>query len=177
MSKTSLTRELRTMEKDQLIEIILQAYSAGKETKEYFDFFVDPNPEGMYKKYSELIVKEFSRVKRGHRTKARISVIKGIIKKFMSFEPGAEYVTELYIHAISHALETEKNIYFTETLSNGIKKLTTEAFTYSDRHGTARHFLNGIENVVKAEKGTKYFRQMIRDCVADRLNGAENVSK
>ena len=36
---------------------------------------------------------------------------------------------------------------------------------------------DGIENVVKAEKGTKYFRQMIRDCVADSLNGAENVSK
>ncbi|MBD5197745.1 MAG: hypothetical protein HDS86_01105 [Bacteroidales bacterium] len=163
MSKTTLMRELRMMEKDQLIEIILQAYASGKETREYFEFFVNPDPKGMFDKYSEHIAKELSRVKHGRRTKARISIIKGFIKKFSSFEPGSEFVTDLYLYAIRLALETEKKVYFTETLFNGIKKLTTDAMIYADKHGCARQFLNGVGSMLEEEVGSKYFRRLVNE--------------
>lgn len=169
MSKTSLLRELRSMEKEQLVEIILQAYTSSKETKEYFDFFVNPNPQQMYEKYSESITKEFSRTKRGHRTKARISVIKSAIKKFMTFEPGNELVTDLYLHAINFALQTEKKVYFSETLFNGIKKLACDAVVYSDKHGTAKQLLNGVDRLLDTETGTKYFRRIVKEGIADGL--------
>lgn len=169
MSKTTLLRELRGMEKEQLIEIILQAYSAGKETKEYFDFFTNPDPQGMYEKYALQIDKELSRVKRGRRTKARISVIKACIRKFGSFEPGSELVTDLYLYAISHSLLTEKNIYFSETLFNGVKKLAADAVVFADKQGTTQQFLAGIERMMNEETGTKYFRRLVKDGIADGM--------
>ncbi len=169
MSKTTLMRELRVMDKEQLIEIILQAYGSGKETREYFDFFVNPDPKGMFEKYSEHIAKELSRVKYGRRTKARISIIKGHIKKFSSFEPGSEFVTDLYLYAIKLALLTEKKVYFTETLFNGIKKLAADGLTYADKHGCARQFLAGIGSMLEEEVGSKYFRRLVNEGVQSAL--------
>lgn len=169
MSKTSLLRELRCLEKDQLIDIIIQAYSAGKETKEYFDFFTNPDPKGMYDKYALQIDKELSRVKRGRRTKARISVIKACIRKFSSFEPGSELVTDLYLYAIERSLLTEKNVYFSETLFNGVKKLAADAVVFADRQGTTKQFLAGIERMMNEETGTKYFRRLVKEGVADGM--------
>ena len=43
MSKIQLKKELQTMEAPQLREMILEAYSARKEIKEYFEFFLNPD--------------------------------------------------------------------------------------------------------------------------------------
>lgn len=170
MSKTTLLKEIKNLDKDQLIEIILQAYVSGKETREYFDYFVNPDPKGKYDKCSEGIAKELARAKYGHRSKARISVIKGFIKKFMTFEPGGEMVVDLYLFAITLALLTEKKMYFTETLFNGIKKLTTDAVVFADAHGCARQFLDGIGRIKESEIGSKYFRRLINEGVEAGLN-------
>ena len=45
MSKIQLKKELQTMEAPQLREMILEAYSARKEIKEYFEFFLNPDIE------------------------------------------------------------------------------------------------------------------------------------
>ncbi len=50
MSKATLKKELKNFDADQLREILLDLYSARKESKEYPDFFVDHDIDAMIEK-------------------------------------------------------------------------------------------------------------------------------
>ncbi|MDE5643478.1 MAG: hypothetical protein K2I56_08295, partial [Muribaculaceae bacterium] len=67
MSKAKLKKELELMSREQLIDIILNVYSARKEAKEYFEFFLNPDSDALLEKYRELVKKEVIRAKRGNR--------------------------------------------------------------------------------------------------------------
>lgn len=43
MSKTALKKELDSLTREQIIEVILTAYSSNKSIKDYFDFFAMPD--------------------------------------------------------------------------------------------------------------------------------------
>lgn len=84
MSKAQLKKELAAMSHEQLEQIILDAYDARKDTKEYFEFFLNPDAEKLRDKYFEAFAKELRRVKWGM-SKARVSVFKKGIKEYESF--------------------------------------------------------------------------------------------
>ena len=167
MSKSTLKKELVRWNKDELVEIILTVYSASKDTKEYFDFFIDPNPEKLKEKYEELIIKEFSRTKYGNRSKARISLIRQIIKRFISFEPGTDYITDFYYFTICHAVHAEQAVYFSTVLFNGVKKITTDFLTYSDRHCTFTNAYNKLTDLIENQEGTPYMIRLIKEAIED----------
>ena len=52
------------MDADQLRELILDVYSARKEAKEYFEFFLDPDVDKLRDKLWTVIEKELNRTKR-----------------------------------------------------------------------------------------------------------------
>lgn len=170
MSKTNLKRELSGLSKEEIIEVVLSAYSANKETKEYFEFFLNPDAEGLLEKFRQLINREMSRTKSGHRTKARISVIKAHIRKFASFQPGADYVLAIYLDTIKSALWTERAVYFSQTMFNGIKALTTSALEFADTAGHFSEFINTLVELLDKDTGTKYFRKLLKEEVSAFLN-------
>ncbi len=43
MSKLPLKKYLQSLTKEQLVEVILEAYSNSKAIQEYFDFYLQPN--------------------------------------------------------------------------------------------------------------------------------------
>ena len=45
MSKLQLKKEIQKLERHQLEQMVLDAYAARKETKEYFEFFLNPDVE------------------------------------------------------------------------------------------------------------------------------------
>ena len=51
MSKLRLTKEIKQLERHQLEQMILDAYAARKEIKEYFDFFLNPDVDKLIEKY------------------------------------------------------------------------------------------------------------------------------
>lgn len=90
------------MEAPQLREMILEAYSARKEIKEYFEFFLNPDIEHLLDKYQTIILKELRRTKRGSYSKARISFIRKQIKEFSSFQPGYEALLDIRFFTLAN---------------------------------------------------------------------------
>lgn len=124
MSKAKLKKELSTLSKEQLIEVILTLYTARKDAKEYFEFFLDPDVNALKIKVAEMIMKEFSRQKRGY-AKFRIAQIKSYIKYFESFGVEAESVLNLMVLATEMYLLVPYNVYLPEegytTMGNFVK--------------------------------------------------------
>lgn len=74
MSKSALRKELDRMSREQLEQIILDAYDAKREIKDYFEFFLNPDVNKLLDKQLAIVAKELSRVKWGT-SRARVSII------------------------------------------------------------------------------------------------------
>ena len=58
MSKTNLRKELMTFTSEQLVEVIMNAYGSSKEARDYFEFFLNPDPERLMEKKLAVLDKE-----------------------------------------------------------------------------------------------------------------------
>lgn len=166
MSKSKLTKELARLSKEQIIQVVVDAYNARKETKAYFDFFLNPDVDKLLEKYKVRIARELNRTKR-RMSKARISVINGAIKEFASFSPGDEHVIDLMLYTINYGLLTESAVSFSETLYNGFSKIVTNLLDYCDSHNQARQVMESLLPSLDSSSpsGSNYFRQRLLDTV------------
>ena len=162
MSKLSLKKELATLSREQLTEVILTAYSANKTIKEYFDFFVTPDVDKLYEKHRTAITKEILRGKY-HQSTARISHIRKFIKDFTSFGPGPEKVCELRLFAIEMLILQELNKNYSDTLINGTVNLVTDTLAYADRNLMFDTVMKRIDQLIAPTNDrSKHFRGYIR---------------
>lgn len=164
MSKTKLKKELAELDKEQLVQLILDAYSARKETKEYLEFFIEPDVEKLQTKYEIAISKELNRVRRGGYCKARISYVKAQIKEFMSFQPGFQAEIDLLFYTISYAMAAESHLHFPETLMRGIGSLVRMILDLSDANYVADKTLMNLRALLSNQQaGSRYFRRYLND--------------
>lgn len=163
MSKLALKKELATMSREQLTDIILTAYSSNKTIKEYFDFFITPDADKLYDKFMLALVKEIIRGKY-HQSTARISRIRKIIKDFTSFSPGPEKVCELRLAAVGMLIEQEKVKNYSDTLIRGTLTLLNDTIVYADRNLMFKSVMEQISRLIEPTNDrSKYFRQFLRN--------------
>ena len=98
MSKTELKKYLKTLSADELVDVILEAYDARKQTKEYFEYYLNPDEKAQVAKINELITKEFYPL-RGKR-KCRVSGIKKAIKEFEKLYPDPSCIVEVKLNFV-----------------------------------------------------------------------------
>lgn len=169
MSKTALKKELAGFTKDQLIELILDLYTARKEVKEYFNFFLNPDSEKLFEKYRKAIDKEFNRTKWG-RSKARISVIKKLLKEFESFQPDIRYRYTLYVQIIYFGLYYSSMDYFPDSLTNGIYKMVADYLTFANSNEQLESALQNIDTITSPESiGPRSMKAGIKEVVQGYL--------
>ena len=53
MSKAQLKKQLKTLEKDEIIEMVMELYDARKEAKEYLEFYLNPNEKSKLDEYKK----------------------------------------------------------------------------------------------------------------------------
>lgn len=170
MSKTALKKELSGFTKEQLIEVVLDFYTERKEVKEYFNFFLDPDSEKLAEKYRRLIDKELGRSK-WSRSKARISVLRKLLKDFLSFHPDSKYIHQLYSHTIGMGLYYEECLYFPDTLRNGICRLANDYLAFADRELHLDTALSNIGALVKPDTpGGKSFKLAVSEACREYVN-------
>lgn len=170
MSKLQLKKELVNMEKDQLVELILDAYSARKETKEYLEFFVNPDVGKLQTKYEIAVSKELNRVKRGGYCKARISHIKKLVKEFSSFQPGFEAEMDLLFYTVSYAMAAESHLHFPETLMRGVASLVRILIDIADTNLVIDKTIIHLKAMFSNEQaGSRYFRRFLNDELASYM--------
>lgn len=158
------------MTREQLVEIILESYSANKEIKEYFEYFIAPDPDALYEKTCELIRKELLRNKYGNRSKARFSVVKKHIKKFGSFQPGTDYLEKIYIFTILCAMTVETFRYFAPAQFNGAVAIVKESLKWADKSGNFSDFFGKLTVKIEEIKTSDYFSGLVRSTVMDFIN-------
>ena len=59
MGLTELKRELRKLDKDQLIGLISDLYKKEKSVQQLLDFYVDPNEKELYREYRHAVITAF----------------------------------------------------------------------------------------------------------------------
>ena len=55
MSKSTIKKLLQSMTKENIIEMVLELYSARKEAKEYLEFYASPDEKGKLEEYKSII--------------------------------------------------------------------------------------------------------------------------
>lgn len=164
MSKTQLKKELALMDREQLVELLTEAYSARKEIKEYLDFFLNPDVEKLRAKYEISISKELDRVRRDRYCKARISFIKSKIKEFASFQPGFQAEMDLIFHTVSYAIAVESMLHFPETLVRGIASLISRLVDLAVENYVLEETLANLKGLLSDTRaGSRYFRRYLKD--------------
>lgn len=82
MGLREVKKELQNFEKPQLIELILELYGKDKMTKDYLNFFMNPDEEALLEKFKERVTKPFLKP-RGYRVK--LSSAKSALTEFKKY--------------------------------------------------------------------------------------------
>lgn len=88
MSKAQLKKQLNSLEKSQIIEMVMELYDARKEAKEYLEFYLNPDEDKKLEEFKKIIQKEFY-PSRGE-PKTRFSVCRKAVTDFMNMKPAPE---------------------------------------------------------------------------------------
>ncbi len=166
MSKTALKKELDRLDKAQLVELVLDAYSSSKETKAYFEFFLNPDADSLLEKKIDIISKELVRAKRGY-SKARISVIRNTIKDFAAYGVGAEYTGRLMHSAIRMIVGMERYYNFGSSLINGTSRLISDYLHMAQKEEILETALANLHEIVESDIGRAAYRQYVGRCVEE----------
>lgn len=159
--KSALKKELYTLDRDQLIRLILDLYATRKEAKAYFDFFLEPDVDKLYEKYRKAIEKELDRSKR-YRSTARISRVRASVKEFASYDPGPETVVNLMIYTIKAALIIQSRRESSKTILAGLCKVCNECLNYADKHEIYSYAYKLLEDVLNGQSGYIGYVNMVR---------------
>lgn len=152
MSRTQLKKELAALDRDQLIQIILDHYSARKDAKAYYDFFLNPDVEALSERYMKLIDKELSRGSYGKST-ARFSRVRTAIREFASFGVSPEYVVSLMLATLRRALEIERIRFVTSAFLNAMTRLASDVLNLGDREGIFDSTIKSLEDTLSGNYG------------------------
>lgn len=168
MSKTSLKKELKELDGEQVKEMILDLYTRCKEAREYLDFFLEPEVQPLFDKHYEEISKEAWRGKYGKST-ARVSRIKATLKHFDSFGAGPEWTLKLMHAALLEMLDVEYRRYVSLTFIKGINGLAVSMLKYAEKEQLFDKALETLNDVLLHYTMSKGVRTGLRDTVQDYL--------
>ena len=93
MSKAQLKKQLNSLEKSQIIEMVMELYDARKEAKEYLEFYVNPDEKKELEKFKEIVFKEFGD-DGVHDPKCRFSVCRKALSDFKKLAPSEDAIAE-----------------------------------------------------------------------------------
>lgn len=147
MSKAKLKKELANMTAEQLREMILDAYDAAPEIKEYFEYFMNPDEDKLMQSFFEFVKKEIHRVKRVH-CKARVGVVKRELKKLKGFGVSYANLTKAYLVIIINIGIADKFSYLTDAHRNFVDYCTEQALCLADEAGQYSELLERINQHV-----------------------------
>jgi hypothetical protein len=169
MSKVALKKELESLSKEQLVNIILRTYSARKEFKEYYEFFLDPNIEKLTEKYQKEIIKESNRTKWGY-SKLRVSKVRNMLKEYISFDPGAEYVLDLIFWTIRRLMVIFSFYRSTDTQLNAIAKLLAESLKYAEDNEMFIYWKDHAEKLPNLNLDNQSMLNSVSNCITNLIH-------
>ena len=102
MGLTDLKKELQSLDKPQLVGLILDLYKRNKAVQEALDFYIFPDENALFERYKTKVVEAFY-PKRGFGLKLREG--KKAISDFKKFAPAPELLLSLMLHYVETGVE------------------------------------------------------------------------
>lgn len=176
MSKSQLKKELSNLEKEQLIEVILEMYDRRKDVKEYFNFYLNPDSKMLREKYEKKIFSEIKRSKYGT-SRARITAIRQYLADFESFSPDTEEIFTLYLNTLANLLYHERFLRYSVTLVKGTKDLALKYIDLGIKEDQLERRLKEIDELISNERICRNFmHDLIYVAVEDKLMDENRLS-
>lgn len=161
MSKTRLKKELADMSHEQLEQMILDAYDARPEIKEYFEFFLNPDVDKLHDRYYAVAVKEFGRTRRGQ-SKARVTHINRAVRTFAGFAPGAQSVVDFMFGVLLLTGLADMNVRLMPTHERFVTSLTGEILKTGDRCQIAEYVMEKFQALLADSRLRLHFKNLVR---------------
>lgn len=150
------------MTDDQLRQIIIDAYEARPETKEYFDFFVNPDVDKLMDKFQTKLHKEFGRTKWG-RSKARTTVIKRAVNDVVTLNPGPTVIINTLLYALSELALTDKYVELNDAQKKLGVKLLSQIIEQADKAQIFAETAPLIQNFLRDPRHRPSFMRYLAD--------------
>lgn len=147
MSKAKLKKVLQSLEKEEIINTIIELYDSRKEAKEYLEYWLDPDPQKELEKCQKLVERQFVSPQGVNKRSPQLSVVNRILKDFMSicFEP--EKVAELMLCICETEVEWVSVKYRRAEYRNAVKKSYDTLVQYVETHELGSIFDIRIERL------------------------------
>lgn len=104
MSKSSVKRLLASMEKGEIIAMVMEMYDARKEAKDYLEYYTAPNEDSKLEEYKRIITEEFYPLK-NRDPKTRFSVCRKAVSDFKKLKPSEEALADLMVTYMENACQ------------------------------------------------------------------------
>jgi len=154
MSKTELKKYLKTLTADELVDVIMEAYDARKQTKEYFEYYLNPDEKGQVAKINELIRKEFYST-RGKR-KCRVSGIKKAIREFEKLYPDPMNIVTVKFNFVLACVEVGSSYFGFDRLFRSAETMFAEALKDAGNGGIFKNVVGMARKIVEMDSGLDY---------------------
>lgn len=102
MGLTEVNKELKKLDRNQLLELVADLYKKHKNVKEYLDYYVSPDDSELYNRYRQKVFEAFY-PKRG--TAYKLKEGKQAIRDFKKLEPPAELLADLMLFYVETGVE------------------------------------------------------------------------
>lgn len=167
MSKRAFKKYIKSLEKEDLEEQIMDLYERFEDVKVFYNFVFNPNEEKLVKQAKFKISKEyFPNTKR--KAKTRRSVAHKLIKHFLKLEMEPHSLADLMFYNVEIAQTysaDKENI--TNAFEKSMFKSFEQAVDFVIQNGISAEFLNRInhitEEAVKQNWSNSYKFEQVTD--------------
>jgi hypothetical protein len=150
MSKQTLNKFLKALDREQMTEFVVEMYTNSKKVKEYIDHFLDPDIGiDILTKYKKIIEKEFY-PKNPMNAGLKYSVTKKAIKDFADLKPDPIFLSELMLYLPELASKfTHDYGDMTEQYYISAENNFNAALRYIAKNGLLKHFKEQAKSCVQ----------------------------
>lgn len=102
MSKAAVKKYLASLDKEELLNTVMELYSARREAKEYLDFLVEPNEADLLEAYKAKACRGFYSG-RGYARTLKFTPYRKAVNEFKKYGVEPYYVAELMLYSLEIA--------------------------------------------------------------------------
>lgn len=151
MGLTDLKKELKKLDKDQLIDLVADLYKKNKSVKEFFDFYVNPDERELFNKYRDKILEAFY-PKRGFTYKLKDG--KQAISDFKKFGTSPDLLAELMLFYVETGVSFTNDFGdINEAFYNSLATVFFDSLTLIKKENLLDKFEEKVEKVVEETSG------------------------
>lgn len=169
MSKRAFKKYIRSLEKENLEEQILDLYNRFDDVKVFYNFVFNPNEDKLIKEAKFKISKEYF-PPNNRRPKKRRSVAHKLIKHFLKLEMEPHSLADVMFYNIevAQAYSNDKGN-LTEAFEKSMLKSYEQAAEYVISNGISSEFGSRINKIAEEAEAQKWTNAYQFDRVRDRF--------